>query len=297
MILQVLRAQARPRLQIDYNSRMSTWTIAAVQTDVRFTDRSHNLSTMRTKLREAARHGAQLVVFPECALSGYCFTSKEEARGAAEPLPGPATEALAADCRELGAWVVFGLLESAGDRLHNSVALIGPKGFTASYRKAHLPCLGVDRFTDRGNEPFTVHDLGGLKLGMLICYDCSFPESSRVLSLAGADLIVLPTNWPPEAESTARFLISARALENRVYFAAVNRVGTERGFHFIGLSRVADVTGKILSSSEDDHETIVYATIDPARARQKRIVNKPGEYEVDRIRDRRPELYGPIAAG
>ena len=86
----------------------------------------------------------------------------------------------------------------------------------------------------------------------------------------------------------------ARALENRVYYAAVNRVGEERGFRFIGLSRVADVTGKLLAASDDAAETILYAEINPARARQKRIVNVPGEYEIDRVHDRRPDLYGPL---
>jgi predicted amidohydrolase len=117
-----------------------------------------------------------------------------------------------------------------------------------------------------------------------------------VLALQGADLIVLPTNWPPQAERSARLLPPARALENRVYYAAVNRVGEERGFRFIGLSSIADVTGELLAASEDASETILYAEIDPARARQKRIVNVPGEYEVDRIRDRRPELYGPVVS-
>ena len=273
---------------------MPTWTIAAVQTDVRIGDLTHNLAAIRTKLREAAGRGAKLVVFPECALSGYCFTSKDEARPAAEPLPGPATAALADECRTLGVWAVVGLLERDGDKLYNAAALVGPSGFVAGYRKAHLPCLGVDRFTDRGDGPFAVHDLGGLRVGMTICYDGSFPEASRVLALQGADLIVLPTNYPPEAERTARLLVPARAMENRVYYAAVNRVGQERGFRFIGLSRIADVTGDLLAASEDDTETILYAEIDPGRARQKRIVNIPGEYEVDRVRDRRPELYGAI---
>jgi predicted amidohydrolase len=273
---------------------MSTWTIAAVQTDCRLGDTAHNLATARAKLRDAAHHGAQLVIFPECMLSGYCFASKNEAFRVAEPLPGPATEAIAADCRELNVWAVVGLLERAGDKLYNAAALVGPKGFVDSYRKAHLPCLGVDRLTNPGDRPFAIHDLGGLRIGMAICYDCGFPEMIRVLALAGADLIVLPTNWPPEAESTARLIIPVRAMENRVYFAAVNRVGSERGFRFIGLSRIADVTGDLLAASDDDTETILCAQIDPDRARRKRIVNIPGEYEVDRVNDRRPELYGPL---
>jgi predicted amidohydrolase len=249
---------------------------------------------MRAKLREAAGRGARLVIFPECALSGYCFPNRDEARESAETLPGPAAETLAADCRELGVFAIFGLLERDGDGLFNAAALIGPQGMIGSYRKTHLPCLGVDRCTVPGDRPYAVHDLGGLRVGMLICYDGSFPEPTRVLALLGADLVVLPTNWPPEAVASARILTPARALENRIYFAAVNRVGTEAGFRFIGLSRICDITGELLAASDDDRETILYATIDPERARSKRIVNIPGEYEVDRIADRRPELYADL---
>jgi predicted amidohydrolase len=275
---------------------MSTWTIAGVQMDCRLADPAANLAAVRRKLRDAAHHGAQLVVFPECVLSGYCFNSKSEAHESSEPLPGPATEALAADCRELNVHAVVGLLERDGDKLYNAAALVGPKGFVAGYRKTHLPHVGIDRFNDRGDGPFAVHDLGGLRVGMTICYDGSFPETSRVLALAGADLIVLPTNWAPQGERAGRLLVPARALENRIYYAAVNRIGEERGYRFIGLSRIADVTGDLLAASDDDADTILYARIDPERARQKKIVNIPGEYEVDRVHDRRPDLYGPIVA-
>ena len=75
------------------------------------------------------------------------------------------------------------MLERDGARLFNACALVGPTGLVANYRKIHLPFLGVDRFTTPGDRPFAVHDLGGLRVGMTICYDGSFPESARVLML------------------------------------------------------------------------------------------------------------------
>ena len=275
---------------------MVTWKIAAVQTDCRFADTAGNLGTILAKLREAAAGGARLVVFPECVLSGYGFHSLEEAKPHAEPLPGPGTEAVAAECRRYNLWAVYGLLElePATGRLFNACALVGPNGFAGSYRKVHLPCLGIDRFATPGDRPFAVHDLGGLRLGINVCYDASFPESSRVLALLGADLIVLPTNWPPGARNVARHLVPARALENHVYYAGVNRVGEERGFRFIGMSRVVAPTGELLAASESDGEEILYADIEPERARRKQIVIVPGEYEVNRVGHRRPEMYGPL---
>jgi predicted amidohydrolase len=276
---------------------MAEWETAAVQMDCRLADRDHNLRTIRARLHDAAAGGARLVVFPECALTGYCFESKDEAWPHAEPVPGPSTEALQADCRRLGAWAVVGLLERGEEgRLFNACVLVGPAGPCAVYRKIHRPCLGVDRFTSPGDRPFAVHDLGGLRVGMNICYDGSFPESSRVLALLGADLVVLPTNWPEAARKTAQYLVPARALENHVYYAAVNRVGEEAGFRFIGQSRVAQPNGDLLAVCDHDREEILFATVDPEKARQKRIVNIPGRYEVDRVGDRRPEMYGPICS-
>lgn len=273
---------------------MSSWKIAAVQKDYTFADNAGNLTAIRRDLREAAGAGAKLVIFPECAVPGYCYSSKAEAWPHAEALPGPTTEALAKDCRELGVFAVVGLLEKSGDDLFNVAVLVGPDGLMAIYRKIHLPFLGVDRFTTPGDRPFEVQDLGGLRIGMTICYDGSFPESSRSLMLQGADLVVLPTNWPTGAISTAKILIPARALENQIFFAAVDRVGVERGYRFIGMSRIVDPSGEYLAVSHDDEPTILYADIEPERARNKHLVKIAGEYELHRTRDRRPEMYADV---
>jgi predicted amidohydrolase len=268
---------------------MSAWKIAAVQMDCCLGEKAANLDRVGRKLREAAGHGARLIVFPECALTGYGFDGKEDAWPHAETLPGPATERLAADCRELGTWAVCGLLERDGDRLFNACALVGPDGFVAGYRKVHLPCMGIDRFATPGDRPFAVHDLGGLRLGMNICYDGSFPEAARVLTLLGADLIVLPTNWPTGARAACH-LPEARALENHVYYLAVNRVGEERGFRFVGRSRLIDYRGEVVAAAGDAEGT-VFAEVEPEKAREKRVVVVPGQHEVNRVGDRRPEMY------
>jgi predicted amidohydrolase len=273
---------------------MNSWKIALVQAGCRFADVPANRAMIRAKLREAANGGARLVVFPECILTGYGFATADEAWPCAEKLPGPTSAAVAEDCRELGVWGIYGMLECGGDRFYNACALVGPDGKVASYRKIHLPILGVDRFTMPGDRPFAVHDLGGLRIGMNICYDGSFPESSRVLALLGADLIVLPTNWPSAAVLP---LTLARAIENHVYYAAVNRTGEERGYRFIGCSRMIDFNGNLMAMSADDREEILFAEIEPAKARDKQVVIKPGEFEVNRVGHRRPEMYGELLRG
>lgn len=270
--------------------------IAGSQMDIALGDKQHNLTRMLDRLREAASNGAELIVFPECALTGYCFESVEAAAPFAESVPGPATEEFTAACRELGVHVVFGLLESnAEGGVFNATALVGPDGLVGSYRKVHLPFLGVDMFSSFGDQQFAVHQAGAAKVGMNICYDAAFPEAARTLALLGADIIALPTNWPPGAENTAAYTVNSRAMENGVYYIAVNRVGTEAGFTFIGSSRICDPFGSTLAEANRTEETILYADIDLERARNKRFDRAPGLHAIDRIADRRPEMYSALA--
>lgn len=269
--------------------------IAAIQTDVKLGATDENLSMMEGHLRSLAEQNVELVIFPECALTGYCFNSAEEAREYAETVPGPTCEKLAAICRETGQYTIFGMLESAGDELFNAAVLVGPDGVGGHYRKTHLPYLGIDRFTDFGREPYVVFQAGDLRIGMLICYDASFPEASRALALAGADLVALPTNWPPGAEQVAEYTINSRAMENGIYFAAVNRVGDERGFTFIGKSRISDPNGVTMDSADHRKEAILIADIEPAAAREKLIVRVPDQHIIHRLADRRPELYSALS--
>jgi len=270
--------------------------IAVAQIDIALAARERNLARMIEVLEETAGKGAKLTVFPEAALAGYCFDSLDEARPHAESIPGPSTRRMTDLCRKLGVHVVYGMLESDGERVFNACALVGPSGVVATYRKVHLPFLGVDRFTTPGDQPFAVHEAAGMRIGMNICYDGGFPEPARVLTLLGADLVVLPTNWPPGAECMAGCVVNARAMENNIYYAACDRVGEERGFRFIGQSKICGPSGQVLSEANHDREAILYAEIDVALARQKKIIRRANLHEIDRLRDRRPELYGPIVA-
>ena len=162
--------------------------LAGVQMDVALGDPGSNLQRIQSHLEAAANRGAQLIVFPECALTGYCFDSLDEANSVAQSIPGPSTETLARTCRDLQVHVIYGLLEKDGERLFNACVLVGPDGLVARYRKVHLPYLGVDRFATPGDEPFGVHAAGDVRIGMSICYDASFPESARVLALAASGI-------------------------------------------------------------------------------------------------------------
>jgi len=268
--------------------------IAAVQTNPKITKNRENLDKILREIEAAAKNTADLVVFPECALTGYVFSSREEALPYAESISGASTDKLSACCRQLGVYAVVGLMERDADRCYNAAVLIGPKGLIGKYRKNHLPFLGVDRFLDPGDQPFRVYSTPIGNIGIHICYDSAFPESTRVMALLGADIAVLPTNFPGGREKMLDYVVNTRAMENKVHFVAVNRVGTERGTSFCGRSKIVNASGDTLIEASRDKEEIIYAEVSLAEAREKHIVFKAGEFELDRMRDRRPELYGEI---
>jgi predicted amidohydrolase len=275
-------------------SEPETIRVAAMQIEPRLGLIAENLKTILSRLDQAAAAGAKLVVFPECALSGYGFGSRQEGFDHAVPIDGLEVKKVAEKSKRTGCACIFGLLERDGSRFYNACVLVGPEGIVGTYRKVHLPFLGVDMFVDPGDRAFAVHQVMGLKIGMHICYDGSFPETARVLTLLGADLIVLPTNWPTHSECAAEHMIPTRAMENNVYVMAVNRVGVESGFRFIGGSSIADPSGSVLARAGADAEEILLAEIDPLRARNKHLVRVPGRHEINRIADRRPAFYRPL---
>ena len=268
--------------------------VAAVQTDPKLRQNRNNLNGILSAASRAAEQGARLIAFPECSLTGYIFTSREEALPYAETIPGPSTAELTPLCKQLDIHVIFGLLEKEGDRLFNALALVGPQGVIGGYRKNHLPYLGIDRFVDKGDRPFQVYRTPIANIGMHICYDILFPESARIMALLGADIVVLSTNFPQGRGEILNCVARARAIENRVHLVLSDRVGEERGFAFAGLSNIVEATGEVLGLANPDKEENVYGEVSLAAARQKHRVFLPGEWEIDTMADRRPELYGVI---
>src|SRR6186713_2376066 len=107
---------------------MNHMLIAGVQMDVEFGAVQANLARMAERFAEAAGKGAKLVVFPECAATGYCFSSAAEAGEVAEPVPGPIAERMSGLCRKHSANAVFGMVERDGERLFNAAVLVGEEG-------------------------------------------------------------------------------------------------------------------------------------------------------------------------
>jgi predicted amidohydrolase len=270
---------------------MPTVKVAACQIDPKLGEVDANLKRIGRAVEDAALAGAAVAVLPEAAVTGYAFSSLDEARPVARRAGVSAATVLAGLAATHRLTVICGTLEAQGDELFNAALMVTPDGRRYTYRKMHLPFLGVDRFTTPGPDAPSVVDVGGLRIGVLICYDLRFPEAARMCALDGADLIALPTNWPVGVDFHPGIFAPARAAENHCYLLACDRVGTERGVTFIGRSLLVDYDGHPLALASDTDEELLVGEIDPEAARRTHVRRRPGEHEWDTMADRRPGLY------
>ena len=269
--------------------------VASVQMDVKYGDPDQNVVRIIQSIRDLASQGVELAVFPECSLAGYCVESESELAEVGISRHSEYIAQIQATVDETGLVVVFGFSESDGLNYFNTAALLQPNISANFYQKTHLPELGYDRFISKGND-LPVFETKFGKVGMLICFDIRFPEATRILSLKGADVLLLPTNWPTGADISADLLVIARAAENKIFVVSSNRVGTERGFNFIGKSKLISPMGEVLASAGNG-EDILIADMDFSLSRNKRNVTVPGKHETTIFESRRPELYGLILGG
>lgn len=267
--------------------------VACCQLAPKIGDLAYNRTLTERAIRQAALQGAHVVVLPELVQSGYVFADRSEALSLAETADGPTLQLWQALARELNLVIVGGFCERLpGDELANSAAMIDANGLRAVYRKAHLWDAEKDIFTPGDTPPPVVETLHG-RLGMLICYDLEFPEWVRLPALAGADLLCAPVNWPdgprPQTERPAEVLrVQANASVNRMFIAACDRYGHERGVGWVQGSVIVDADGYPLAGpAEQGGEQMLLATLNLAEARNKRISARN-----DLHRDRRPQLYG-----
>jgi predicted amidohydrolase len=270
--------------------------IACCQLKPDVQDPTRSAANVRAALGAAVADGAQIVILPELAHCGYVFESVQEARAAAQPADG---ELLAGWAQEAGrgdALVIGGFCELAPDgRLFNSSALLDGDGVLAVYRKLHL-WNDESRWFEPGERPAPVVETRYGRVGLGICYDIEFPELTRGLALAGADLIALPTNWPrdspPRAEPILHSLALATAYVSRVFVAVCDRGGSERGLDFQGGSVIAAPDGALLSAAAPGGgEQTLVADCELRHARDKRSGPRN-----DAFGDRRPERYAAVLA-
>jgi len=266
-------------------------TVALAQISSRVGDKETNIKEMKKKIKHAKRKGADLVIFPELALTGYVV--RDLAYELAEPVPmGPSIRQIAEVVKRENVHVIYGMIEqsaTAGAVLYNTAILIGPRGFIGKYHKMHLPTHSVfeEKRYFRPGFQTPVYETGIGKLGMIICYDIYFPEVTRLMRLKGAQLIACISASPSTRRGFFEVLTAARAIESTVFLAFTNLVGIEDGLQFWGGSRLIAPSGSIISKAKYDEEDLIVGRINYLDKRRM-------EAFVPTLRDLRPELFDAL---
>lgn len=273
-------------------------------------DRQENIATSIRGVRKAAAQGARLVVLQELHCGPYfCQTENTATFDLAEPIPGPATEVFGALARELGVVVVTSLFERRAPGLyHNTAVVLESDGSIAGrYRKMHIPddpgYYEKFYFTpgDLGFTPITT-SVG--RLGVLICWDQWYPEAARLMTMAGAEMLIYPTaigydpGDTPEEQARQReawiTIQRAHAVANGIPVLSVNRVGFEpdpsgvaAGSQFWGSSFAAGCQGELLATAAADREQVLVVDLDRQRSE---AVRRIWPY----LRDRRIDAYADL---
>ncbi len=284
---------------------MTTVTVAAIQMSMT-DDVAKNVAKADRLVRRAAAQGAQIILIPELFEGLYFCKDQlpEHLLRAQSFIDNPTIAHFSALAAELHVVLPLSLYELAGQARFNSVVILDADGSNlGTYRKSHIP--DGPGYTEKyyfspGDTGFKVWQTRYARIGVGICWDQWFPESARSMALQGAEILMYPTaigSEPPapDWDSSAhwRRVMCGHAGANLMPLVAANRTGHEVGetcaITFYGTSFIADNTGAVVADAQRVGETVITATFDLAALAQTRA-------SWGLFRDRRPELYGPLAS-
>ena len=286
--------------------------VSAVAFDAQPAQTARNLDRMEAWCRAAAGAGANLILFPELSITGFVPNHPTGghadwlrevligARGMAEPLDGPAVRRLTEIARATGVLVAAGVLEDAGHLLHNTHVLVGPGGLLGAWRKMHVPLFEMPLYNGGGVPDVVETPLG--RIGINICFDAFLPESTRLLAVRGAEIVLFPFAADPEPVTPlgwatwAGRTLEARCAENGVFGVACNTFGDVSfagvSQHFAGGAMVVGPDGAVLARQEEATEGPHMLVADLERGA---LTTARAAFEYT-FRFRRPELYASLAA-
>lgn len=260
--------------------------LSLVQFSPKYADLESNIEFISNTIQN---DDSDIIVFPELSTSGYFFLSKLELSDYVLRADGEIMSRFQTMSTELNKVIVIGFAEKDKNLFYNSAAVLMPNKYESKvYRKSHL--FYKERFVfEEGNTGFfnIYWAEKDVNLGTMICYDWRFPEAARTLALKGADVILCPSNLVTGVWKEA---MRTRALENKVYIAVANRIGSEslndETLEFNGESAIISYNGHHLVSAGADNQIIIEAEIEPYKTRNKSF------NEINNIfNDRRPDLY------
>lgn len=261
--------------------------IALLQMQAALGDIDGNLKTIEQAAAASVAAEVSLLVSPELSVTGYGLG--EMIKTIAQPRDGEIVSHLQGLADRSGLAICAGFPERDGADIYNTAVVVQPGRSAEFYRKCHLYGLmekAVFRPSDAAPHVF---DLGGLKAGLLICYDVEFPEMARHLALAGADLLIVPTALPasPNNRRVSEMMVPSRAMENQVFVAYADLCGRDALFDYEGCSVIAAPDGDILARAGRG-QALLFADLDMQAYADCKA-------ELPYLSERRPELYGKLA--
>ncbi len=267
---------------------MNTLKIALIHFAPEHKQKEKNVKALLALNTQAAAQGARILVNTELAITGYFFKNREDVASMVEQIPGPTTEVFSELARQWGVYLALGLPETTGQTqiYYNSAVLLDPSGKLAlRYRKVNTEvrwaCPGSSHQKNIAQTPWG-------RLGMLVCSDAYHSLMPRVTALHGADLILVPTNWPTSGYFPRR-IWRARAYENQLYLAACNRGGV--GPHMDARNSHSGLyapDGRVVQEQNCADTQIVFCNVPLHRGR----IRPSGRRALKRAR--RPDIYQTI---
>lgn len=238
--------------------------VGSLQMNVKKNDKEANLAAVEKFIDTKA----DLVVLPELFSTGYFFETREEIEAIAEVVPkGETTKRLIEIAKKKSCSIVGTLVEKEGDRLYITAVVVGPTGYLGKHRKRHLTNDEVLVYSC--GETSEVYNIGGCKIGIVVCFEGWFPESARELMVKGAQVICHTALIMSEKTVD---IMRTRAIENKVYVIIANAMNTEtykdKVISFRGDSRVIDYNGNILVNAEKE-EKLILTEIDESKTKHK----------------------------
>jgi len=261
-------------------------------------DLDFDLGRIGKLIADARASGADLLVLPDAALGGYLADLRHPDPAALPPAlkpDDPLIEHVAVLAREMV--VCVGYCEADGDDRYNAAVCVNGDGVLGRHRKVHLPAAEVTAY--RAGDAFTAFDTPVGRIGMLIDYDKTFPESARTLALGGAEIVACLSAWPASITNQAPKLAQdrqsrlfdlydcARAAENQIVVVSSNQTGAMGGMRFLGQAKVVGPAGNILARTWAKAGLAV-AELDVAAeiAAARRVLHH--------LDERRPDVYGGL---
>jgi len=225
-------------------------------------------------MRRARDAGADLLIAPELAMTGY--GRGKALQYLAQPADGPWVQRMERAAQQIGIGLVVGFPERDGDQCFISAMAVNlDEAAPVIYRKSYLYGPYEKALFANDRVSVVTADFGGLKLGFLICYDVEFPENVRRLAQAGVDLVVVPTALPrgDDGLHIVNRTVPVRAYENQIFVAYADLADADDQFEYQGMSCIAAPDGAMLATAGMTGETLIFAEIDPAAYAQCRDRN------------------------